>query len=129
MGHALNVVNMSKAIGVKKRATGLNQCKVIREGTRFKSSSTGETFRVRQHITCRSNNIIYLVTCRECGKQVVGSTTNFFQRISNYLSHIEAKYNEGTIAAHFFEGNCTINHFSIMGIAQLEAPPKRKPEI
>ena len=26
----------------KKRATGLNQCKVIREGTRFKSNSTGE---------------------------------------------------------------------------------------
>ena len=74
-------------------------------GTRFKSSSTGETFRIRQHITC------------------------FFQRISNYLSQIEVKYNEGTIAAHFFEGNCTINHFSKMGIAQLEDPPKRKPGI
>ena len=74
---------------------------MIREGTGFKSNSTGETFSVRQHITCRSNNIIYLVTCRECGKQGVGSTTNFFQRISNYLSHIEAKYNEGTTVAHF----------------------------
>ena len=61
--------------------------------------------------------------------QGVGSTTNVFQRISNYLSHIEVKYNEGTIAAHFFEGNCTINHFSIMGIAQLEDPPKRKTKI
>ena len=58
-----------------------------------------------------------------------GSTTNFFQRISNSLSHIEVKSNEGTIAAHFFEGNCTINHFNIMGIAQLDDPPKRKPDI
>ena len=52
-----------------------------------------------------------------------------FYRVSDYLSHIEAKYNEGTIAAHFFERNCTINHFSIMGITQLEDPPKRKPGI
>ena len=59
----------------------------------------------------------------------MGSTTNFSQRISNYSSHIEAKYNEGTIAEHFFEGNCSINHFSIMRIAQLEDPPKRKPDI
>ena len=98
-------------------------------GEWFKSNSTGETFRIRQHITCRSNNIIYSVTCREFWKQGVESTTNFPQRISNYLSHIEVKYNEGTIAAHFFEGNCTINRFSIMGIAQLEDPPKRKPDI
>ena len=59
----------------------------------------------------------------------MGSTTNFLQRISNYLSHIEVKYNEGTIAAHFFEGNCTINHFSVMSIAQLEYPPKHKQDI
>ena len=113
----------------KNRAKGLNQRKVIREGIRFKSNSTGETFRIRQHITCRSNNIIYLVTGRECRKQGVGSTTNVFQRISNYLSHIEVKYNEGTIVAHFFEGNCTINQFSIMGIVQLADPPKRKSDI
>ena len=59
----------------------------------------------------------------------MGSTTNFFLRISSYLSHSEVKYNEGTIAAHSFEGNCTINHLSIMGIAQLEDPPKRKSDI
>ena len=59
----------------------------------------------------------------------MGSTTNFFQRLANYLSHTEVKYNEGTIAAHFFEGNCTINHFSIMGIAHLEDPSIRKPDI
>ena len=59
----------------------------------------------------------------------MGSTTNFFQRISSYLSHIKVKYNEGTIPSHFFEGNCIINHFSIMGIAQIEDPLKRKPEI
>ena len=43
------------------------------------------------------------MTCREYGKQGVGSTTKFVQRISNYLSHIEVKYNEGTIAVHFLK--------------------------
>ena len=85
------------------------QCKIVREGTRFKSNSNEEIFRIRQNVTCRSNNVICVVTRRECGKQGVGSAANFFQRISNYLSHIEVKY-EGTIAVHFFESNCTINH-------------------
>ena len=59
----------------------------------------------------------------------MGSTINLFQRISNYLSHIQSKYKEGAIAAHFFEGNCNINDFRIMGIAQLRNPPTRKEEI
>ena len=86
------------------RASGLTQCKVLQEGTKFRSNSTKETFKIRENINCRSNNIIYLVTCEKCGKQGVGSTINLFQRISNYLSHIQSKYNEGAIAAHFFRG-------------------------
>ena len=113
----------------RKRASGLTQCEVLQEGTKFRSNSTKETFKIRENISCRSNNIIYLVTCEKCGKQGVGSTISLFQRISNYLSHIQSKYNEGAIAAHFFEGNCNINDFRIMGIAQLRNPPTRKEEV
>ena len=35
----------------------------------------------------------------------------------------------GAIAAHFFEGNCIMNDFRIIGIAQLRNPPTRKEEI
>ena len=86
----------------RKRVSGLTQRKVLQERTKFKSNSTKETFKIRENINCRSNNIIYLVTCEKCGKQGVGSTINLFQKISNYLSHIQSKYNEGAIAAHFF---------------------------
>ena len=97
----------------RKRISGLTQCKVLQEGIKFKSNSTKEMFKIRENISCRSSNIIYLVTCQKCGKQGVGSTIDLFQRISNYLSHIESKYNERATAAHFFEGNCTINDFRI----------------
>ena len=113
----------------KKRISGLTQCKVSQEGIKFKSNSTKETFTIRESIKCRSSNIIYLVTCQKFGKQGVGSTFDLFQTISNYLSHIQSKYNEGAIAAHVFEGNCTVNDFRIMGIAKLRNPPTSKEEI
>ena len=84
---------------------------------------------IRENINCRSNNIIYLVTFENCRKQGDGSTIIFFQRISNYLSHIQSKYNEGAITADFCERNCTINDFRTMGFAQLRNPPRQKEEI
>ena len=44
----------------RKRASGLTQCKEV---SKFKSNSTKETFKIRENINCRSNNIIYLVNC------------------------------------------------------------------
>ena len=73
----------------RKRISGLTQCKVLQEGIKLKSNSTKETFKIMENINCGSSNIIYLVTCETCGKQGVGSTIDLFQRISNYLSHIQ----------------------------------------
>ena len=74
--------------GRKRKNINLNNCMVLQEGTHFRSNVTGERFRIKQEINCRSKNIIYLVTCRACGKQGLGRTTAFQSRISNYTSHI-----------------------------------------
>ena len=42
---------------------------VLQEGAHFRSNVTGVKFRIKQEINCRSKNIIYLVTCKACGKQ------------------------------------------------------------
>ena len=71
-----------------KRANGLNNCKVLEDGSVFYSKSTGEWYTIRQNIDCRSKNVIYLVNCKKCHKQGVGKSEDFKTRISNYISHI-----------------------------------------
>ena len=41
--------------------------------------------------TCLKPNLIYLITCKVCGKQGVESTEYLPARISNYYSHIKKK--------------------------------------
>ena len=97
----------------------------LQEGTHFRSNFTGERFRIKQEINCRSKNIIYLVTYRTCGKQGVGRTTAFQSRISNYISHICKHKPSCSTVKHFYETpNHLVQDFRMMGIVQLENPPK-----
>ena len=52
----------------RKRKSGIYACQVVKEGSSFKSNQTGEVYKIRQDINCRSENITYLVTCKnaEC---------------------------------------------------------------
>ena len=44
-------------------------CQVLEENNQFKSFRTKEQYRIRQDINCKSENVIYLVTCKRCGLQ------------------------------------------------------------
>ena len=98
---------------------------VLQEGTHFRSNVTGEKFRMKQEINCRSKNIIYLVTCGACGKQGIGRTTAFQSRISNYISHICNHEPTCSTVKHFYETpDHSVQNFRIVGTVQLENPPK-----
>ncbi len=45
----------------------------------IKSTTTGRTFIVPSKITCKFNNLIYLITCKNCQSQYVGQTMNSIQ--------------------------------------------------
>ena len=45
-------------------------------GPTVKSSRTGMSFPIKEHITCSSSRVIYVLTCRRCGSQYTGKTTN-----------------------------------------------------
>ena len=71
------------------------------QGKTFKSKSNKKVFKIRQRITCKSRNIfIYLVTCAKCKLQVVGHSTQFGKRISNYFSHIKNGTCDCEISCH-----------------------------
>ena len=64
-------------------------CSNVKETTNFTSKITGKTYNIRSQnpINCDSSFVVYLLTCKNCGIQYVGScTTKFRARFCNYRS-------------------------------------------
>ena len=63
-------------------------CKNVVSTNQFKSKTTGENFEIKKGpIDCDTKNVIYLVTCKVCGIQNVGSTKDKYrERFNNYKS-------------------------------------------
>ena len=79
-----------------------NHCKVscpkIVETTRFSSTNTGRSYRIKNRLDCDSPYVIYLITCRSCKGQYVGkSVTPFKNRHSNHMQEI--KHGRGVLAS------------------------------
>ena len=73
------------------------------QGDTFHSKSNKKTFKIRQHINCKSQNVIYLVTCAKCNKQGVEHSMQFSKRMSNYFSHIKSGTRDCEISCHFMD--------------------------
>ena len=63
-------------------------CPFIEETKNFQNKDKSETFDIRKGIlNCSSNLVIYLIECKSCSKQYVGSTiTQFLRHFNNYKS-------------------------------------------
>ena len=73
-----------------------NKCDLCKhylvENKIFHSACTGRFYSIRQDVHCRSKNVIYLVTCKTCKIQYVGSTSNEFKvRFRNHKSAMLTK--------------------------------------
>ena len=89
----------------------------------FRSTSTGSVYKVRQATDCRSKNIIYLVACKRCRMQGVGSTLDFQGRVSDYITHMYKKKDTREIVEHFLKlEEHPLWDFSIMGTVQIQNP-------
>ena len=64
-------------------------CHILHQGDTFESSNTGKQYKINFSFNCNSRNVVYLLTCKICEKQYVGSTvTKFRSRFSQYKSSI-----------------------------------------
>ena len=63
---------------------GYVTCLRINPSREFRSKVTRRNFISRIEATCLTPNLIYLITCKVCGKQGVGSTEYLPARISNH---------------------------------------------
>ena len=60
-------------------------CNNIGETETFSSTVTGETYKINHHLCCDDKCLIYLLTCKVCGKQYTGKTVDKFRsRWNNY---------------------------------------------
>lgn len=83
----------------------------------FRSKVTGKVHKVTGHIDCRTVNAIYLITCKNCGKQYVGQTSNSINtRVRNHLYDIANNAADKPVAAHFNEHGHNAHDVTITGI-------------
>ena len=74
---------------------GRSRCKCCSEivtTNTFKSYNTGRRYNIRTSMTCKSANLVYLISCRKCGLQYVGETENLLHiRMNGHRSDIRTK--------------------------------------
>jgi hypothetical protein len=97
-------------------------CPLLRntQGKEFKSLKTGKSYKIRQHITCDSNDIVYLITCNRHIIQGIGYTSNIKSRISNYKNHHNHKVRTCGITEHYLDSDHDFdNDFEFQPIMKL----------
>ena len=133
--------------GCKK--CGATRCilcqKHLRETETFRSVRSEQTFTIRDSITCKANNVIYLIDCAKCEEvQYVGETGQTLQRrIYGHRSNIKKPVDpkststrstkpeerrETLVARHFQIPGHTIDDLKVTAIEQIkrEDPKWRK---
>ena len=89
------------------------------QSTTFTSFVTGKTYKVKQHLTCNSEAVIYLAFCNKCKLQYVGSTANAVKlRFRNHKSHIKKYKRTCQVAIHFNETPHDFLDFKFMCIIE-----------
>ena len=76
-------------------------CKHSASTDSFESHVTGRSYKILGDTSCHTNNCIYLISCKVCGKQYVGETGDLRRRINNHRSTIKTKRIQEPVAEHF----------------------------
>ena len=74
-----NRVSKNLLLGnVKCSSRRCEVCKYMDESSHFKSSQDDRRYSINYNLNCNSSNVVYLMTCKKCVRQYVGSTiTNY----------------------------------------------------
>ena len=95
----------------------------------FSSAQTGKTYFVRQKLSCNSSNVIYLVHCKKCNLQYVGSTTTEFKvRFRNHKSSMKTNKKTCEVAIHFNRTPHVLSDFAFQCIDQIQTDTSENTE-
>ena len=97
------------------KASNCHICYILARDQNFISTNTNETYVMNFRFDCNSMNVIYLLTCKVCHMQYVGSTISKFRKRFNQYKSNFTLYNEGRrdlMQLKFFEHFSENNHNS-----------------
>ena len=78
-------------------------CLNIIETDTFDSFQTKQKYKINHHLKCNNKCLIYLLPCKVCGLQYVGSTTDKFRvRWKHYKENDRKALKEGNICSRNF---------------------------
>ena len=87
----------------------------LKETKKFSSLVTKNSYHIKHHLSCNQKNCIYLITCKKCKLQYVGSTVNFKARLRLRKSHIKQKrITFCRVARHWCGNHQNINDLEII---------------
>jgi len=92
------------------------------EGSSVTCDGSGREFDINSDFDCDSSGLVYLLGCKVCGKQYVGSTFTFFRaRFNNYKSS-SRKFSCGVSVTHveLFEQFTEANHSGFLEYASFQ---------
>jgi len=93
------------------------------------SHTTKRSYLTKQYASCKSNNLIYCMTCKVCNKQYVGQTKNtIIKRFSKHFDNIRLKKQDDPIGRHFSSpGHNGITDVIIHALDFISAPKDSPP--
>ena len=86
-------------------------------GVKLLRTATGKRFKINHKLKCEDNSLIYLLTCRCCGKQYVGETIDEYPlRWNSYKSNDwKNARNETCMQGNLFEHFKSESHSGLLG--------------
>ena len=94
-------------------------CPYVLDTSEIKNNE-GEKFKIRNHINCKSVNVVYALFCVKCNKYIyVGETgdTLYQRHILNFS--LIRRHQDDPVAKHFYTDDHTKEDFRIVGIEKL----------
>ena len=90
-------------------------CIYMNETKSITITSTGKTFIIKPYLTCKSRNVLYIITCNGCKEQYVGMTTcTLAMRFNTHRLHIRKKeHRQLGVSQHLDECNSKTPEFTV----------------
>ena len=90
------------------------RCAICKEGhfsTSITSHHNSKTHNIKQSVTCKSDNVCYLIDCSKCKQQYIGETElEFHCRMNNHKSDIRLENKSNGMVRHF--SKCGIDNMT-----------------
>ena len=83
-------------------STSCRYCPLLDSSGTIKSHSTATAYTSRKKVSCKCTNLIYCITCIQCGKQYVGQTKcRLMDRFQAHMRNVTVNKVDDTIGRHF----------------------------